>query len=58
MKMVKRDESGLSSKEIRLITHFDRNQVFRMLRELRDENPNVRTSGYSAGARYFWQETN
>jgi ATP-dependent DNA helicase RecG len=52
-----RGETGLSSKEIRKITHFDRNQVFRMLRELRGENPNLKTTGHGAGARYFWRET-
>lgn len=52
-----RDEPGLSSKEIRQITHFDRNQAYRMLRELRNENPNVKTLGHGAGARYYWQES-
>lgn len=37
--------------------HFDRNQAYRMIGELRNENPNVKTLGYGAGARYYWQES-
>ena len=51
-----RGESGLSNKEIRAITRFDRNQVVRLLRELRQEDSRVKTSGHGAGARYFWEE--
>ena len=45
---------GLSNKDIRAITRLDRNRVTRMLRELRDETPEIRTSGHGAGSRHFW----
>lgn len=51
-----RHEPGLSNADVRKITHLDRNQVTRMLRELRRDYPEVRTRGHGAGARYFWQE--
>ena len=41
----RRGEAGLSNKEIRQITHFDRNQVFRLMTELRKENPKVKPPG-------------
>jgi hypothetical protein len=28
-----------------------------MIRELRNENPNVKTLGHGAGVRYYWQES-
>ncbi|MBN1944773.1 MAG: putative DNA binding domain-containing protein [Bradymonadales bacterium] len=49
-----RGEPGMSNKEIRAITRLDRNQVVRLLGELRREDSHVKTSGYGAGARYFW----
>ena len=53
-----RGEAGLSNKGIRQITHLDRNQVFRLLRELRHENPAVQTEGHGAGALYVWRKEN
>lgn len=47
---------GLSNKEIRQLTHFNRNQVTRMLRELGKEVPQVHAAGHGAGARYYWRE--
>lgn len=52
-----RGEAGLSNKEIRAITRFDRNQVTRILRELRSEYPQITTDGHGAGARYMWKES-
>ena len=52
-----RGEPGISNKEIRQITHFDRNQVTRMLRELRKENPQIKIYGYGAGSRYVWDNS-
>ncbi len=49
-----RGEEGLSNKEIRQLTHFNRNQVTRMLHELGKEVPQVHASGHGAGARYYW----
>ena len=52
------NEAGLSNKEIRQLTHLNRNQVFRLLRELREEQPAVRAEGRGAGARYRWAGEN
>jgi ATP-dependent DNA helicase RecG len=48
-------EPGLQNAEIRSITHFDRNQVFRLMKELRKENTFITTSGHGSGARYAWK---
>lgn len=50
-----RGETGLSNKEIRSITRFDRNQVTRMLRELRTEYTQLVSNGHGSGARYEWK---
>ena len=42
LQRARRGEPGLSNKEIRRITRFDRNQVFRLMTELRRENPNLK----------------
>jgi len=47
-------EAGLQNAEIRAVTHFDRNQVFRLMRELRSENPQLSVTGHGAGARHVW----
>lgn len=52
-----RGEAGLSNKEIRAISRFDRNQVTRMLRELRSEYSQITTDGHGAGARCMWKES-
>lgn len=49
-----RGEPGLSNAEIRQITHMDRNQVVRLMRELRQENPEIRAPGRGRWARYEW----
>lgn len=49
-----RGESGLSNAEIRQITHLDRNQVVRLMRELRQENPQIQEPGRGRWARYEW----
>lgn len=51
-----RGEAGLSSTEIRQVTHLNRHQVFRLMRELRREQPRVLAPGHGRGARYVWQE--
>lgn len=38
----------------RALTHFDRNQVFRLKRELQEENPQVSVTGRGASARHAW----
>lgn len=53
----RRGEAGLSNKEIRAITLLDRNQVGRLMRELRAEAPGVVTKGHGAGALYSWEDS-
>ena len=43
---------GLSNQEIRQITHYDRNQVVRLMLELRAENPDIRLDGAGRATRY------
>ncbi len=47
-----RGEKGLTNAEIRKITHFDRNQVLRLMRELIAENVGVKLSGKGKYAYY------
>jgi ATP-dependent DNA helicase RecG len=56
MERAKRGEPGLSNKEIRQVTRYDRSQVTRLMRELRQAHLSVQTSGHGAGAMYQWQE--
>ncbi|HHI81418.1 MAG TPA: AAA family ATPase [Planctomycetes bacterium] len=49
-----RGEPGLRNAEIRHITHMDRNQVARLMRELREENPEIPAPGRGRWARYEW----
>ncbi|MDF7800012.1 ATP-binding protein [Pontiellaceae bacterium B1224] len=55
MDRAKRGEEGLSNKEIRQITHFDRNQVFRLMTELRAENSGICAPGKGQSARYVYE---
>lgn len=56
MERARRNERGLSNKEIRQITRYDRSQVTRLMRELRQEHSAVQSSGHGAGALYEWRE--
>jgi ATP-dependent DNA helicase RecG len=56
MERTRRGEPGLSNREIRQITHFDRNQVFRLMTELREENSAIVLPGKGKHARYEYQE--
>lgn len=47
-------QEGLRNAEIRALTHFDRNQVFRLMRELQEENPQVSVTGHGVSARHVW----
>jgi ATP-dependent DNA helicase RecG len=49
------DLPGMSNAEIRSVLKFHRNQVFKLLQELRTETPQVITTGHGAGARYEWK---
>ena len=48
----KRGEPGISNEELRRITHFDRNQVRRLMTELREENKNLIQTGERRWTRY------
>lgn len=47
-----KDEPGLTNQEIRQITRLDRGQVGRLMKELRQENPQIADPGVGRGARY------
>ncbi len=49
-----RYEKGLSNAEIRQLTHYDRHQVFRLMKELMKENPEIKLTGKGRYARYVW----
>lgn len=51
-----RGEPGLSNQDIRQITHFDRNQVFRLMKQLRLENPKIQAPGKGKHARYTYED--
>ncbi len=48
----RRDEPGLSNKEIRQFTGFDRSQVHRLMTELLHENSDIQHPGRGRNARY------
>jgi ATP-dependent DNA helicase RecG len=51
-----RNEAGFSNSEIRQITHLNRHQVLRLMRELIEENPRVELVGQGRFARYRFNE--
>jgi ATP-dependent DNA helicase RecG len=53
MDRTKRGEPGLSNHEIRQITHLDRFQVIRLMKELMVENPGIRKPGKGRKASYI-----
>lgn len=56
MERAKRGEAGLSNKEVRQVTHFDRNQVYRLMTELRMENPRIKPPGKGQSAKYVYEK--
>ena len=56
MDRAKRCEKGLSNQDIRRITAYDRNQAFRLMTELREENPAIQAPGKGAHARYEFRQ--
>lgn len=52
----RRGEQGLSNQEIRQITRFDRNQVHRLMTELRQENPGLQPPGRGKAARHAFSK--
>jgi len=55
MERTKRGEPGLSNEEIRKITHFDRNQARRLIKELMQENREIQQEGQRRWARYAYR---
>lgn len=49
-------EPGLGNKEIRSLTLLGRNQVWRLMQELQEEEPSVVSKGHRAGTVYLWQD--
>lgn len=56
MERSRRGEPGLSNKEIRQITRFDRNQVYRLMTEIRAENPGLLSPGRGKYARHEFRQ--
>jgi ATP-dependent DNA helicase RecG len=48
------NENGLSNSDLRKITSFDRTQVKSLMRELRQEHPQIQVTGDRKGARYVY----
>lgn len=55
MERSKRKGNNITNKEIRQVTHYDRQQVTRLMNQLRKEHPQVQIEGHGAGACYVWQ---
>lgn len=56
MERAHRGEPGLSNRDIRQITRFDRNQVYRLMTELRQENPGLQLPGKGKYARHTFKQ--
>lgn len=56
MARARRGEPGMSNHEIRQITRFDRNQVHRLMTELRQENPGLQAPGRGKTARHEFKQ--
>jgi len=56
MERARREGNGLSNKEIRQITHYDRFQVIRLMKELIRENHLIRPPGRGKQAVYQYKE--
>jgi len=50
----KRGEQGLSNEEIRQITHYDKIQVRRLMKELMNENSEISKEGARRWTRYLY----
>jgi len=49
-----RGDDGLSNSKLRQITHLDRYQVWRLIKELEEEHWCIRTSGKGKGTKYYF----
>lgn len=54
MERSKRREDGITNKEIRQVTHYNRQQVTRLINQLRKEHSQIQIKGQGAGAYYVW----
>lgn len=54
MTRARQGEAGLGNEELRAITHLDRGQVKRLMRELRHDHPEIQSPGRGRGALYLW----
>ena len=52
MERARRGEPGLTNKEIRQITHFDRNQIYSLMKQLRRKNDTIPSPGRGKYACY------
>ena len=52
----RRGEPGLRNEDIRRITHYDRFQAIRLMKELKSENPGIRGPGRGRNAVYLYSE--
>jgi len=55
MERSKRKENGMTNKEIRQVTHYNRQQVTRLINQLRKEHAQIQIEGHGAGTRYIWR---
>lgn len=55
MERFKRKENGITNKEIRQVTHYNRQQVTRLINQLRKEHTQIQIEGHGAGAHYVWR---
>lgn len=58
MERAERGEPGLSNKEIRQLTRFDRSQARRLMHQLMQENAHVHTEGERRWTRYVYRYAN
>ncbi len=52
MERARRGEKGLTNGDIRKIIHYDRNQVYQLMKELQREGAHVKWSGRGQSAMY------
>ena len=48
-------EPGLSNADLRTITAFNRDQINRLMRELRQQHPEIQLIGEKKGSRYHYE---
>lgn len=56
MERARRGEKGLTNSDIRKIIHYDRNQVYQLMKELQREGSRIRWSGRGQSAMYEYMD--